>query len=423
MTFSRRTLIKAPGLAAATVAAPLKLAYGQTAEFTFKYANNQPPVHPMNVRAKEAVEAIRKETNGRLDIQLFPSNQLGSDTDTLSQLRSGGVEMFNLSGLILATLVPPAALNGLGFAFPNYDTVWRAMDGDVGKYVREQIGKAGLVAMDKIWDNGFRQITTSTKPINTAEDLRGFKIRVPVSPMWTSMFKAFDSAPASINASEMYTALQTKVVDGQENPFAVISNFKLYEVQKFCSITNHMWDGFWFLGNRRAWERLPEDLRAIVAKALGANMTRDVVNLFHHLTGYSRAPRFEKLLVAPLNMRTRFVDLIGREAANARAGRPARIVAKVNQGGDQGGFGGMMSLRVKASAQGGEAAAIATAASVELWKRATSLGGTESLIEHRASVEGAGTPAPPDLLRLSVGIEDCADLIADLEQALARAHA
>jgi cystathionine gamma-synthase len=89
----------------------------------------------------------------------------------------------------------------------------------------------------------------------------------------------------------------------------------------------------------------------------------------------------------------------------------------------QGGFGGMMSLRVKASAQGGEAAAIATAASVELWKRATSLGGTESLIEHRASVEGAGTPAPPDLLRLSVGIEDCGDLIADLEQALARAHA
>lgn len=85
----------------------------------------------------------------------------------------------------------------------------------------------------------------------------------------------------------------------------------------------------------------------------------------------------------------------------------------------QGGFGGMMSIRAK----GGEAAAIATAANVELWKRATSLGGTESLIEHRASVEGAGTPAPPDLLRLSVGIEDAGDLIADLEQALARAHA
>jgi cystathionine gamma-synthase len=84
----------------------------------------------------------------------------------------------------------------------------------------------------------------------------------------------------------------------------------------------------------------------------------------------------------------------------------------------QGGYGGMLSIR----AQGGEAAAIATAANVELWKRATSLGSTESLIEHRASVEGAGTPAPADLLRLSVGIEDVGDLIADLEQALARAH-
>jgi tripartite ATP-independent transporter DctP family solute receptor len=270
MSLSRRTVLKATGVAAASCAAPLRLAHGQTAEFTFKYANNQPPAHPMNVRLKEAVDAIKAETQGRLEIQVFPSNQLGSDTDTLSQLRSGGVEIFNLSGLILSTLVTPAALNGLGFAFGNYDAVWKAMDGDVGAYIRAQIAKANLVALEKIWDNGFRQITTSTKPINTPEDLKGFKIRVPVSPMWTSMFKAFDSAPASINASEMYTALQTKVVDGQENPLAIISNFKLYEVQKYCSVTNHMWDGFWTLINRRAWERLPQNIRDIAAKHLNA---------------------------------------------------------------------------------------------------------------------------------------------------------
>jgi tripartite ATP-independent transporter DctP family solute receptor len=269
MTISRRTLIKATGVAAAT-GAPLQLAFAQGAEFTYKYANNQPPVHPMNVRAKQAVEAIKTETNGRLDIQIFPSNQLGSDTDTLSQLRSGGVEMFNLSGLILSTLVTPAALNGLGFAFANYDSVWKAMDGELGGYIRAQIAKSNLVALDKIWDNGFRQITSSTKPINSPDDLKGFKIRVPVSPMWTSMFKAFDSAPASINASEMYTALQTKVVDGQENPLAVISNFKLYEVQKYCSVTNHMWDGFWTLVNKRAWDRLPQNLREIAARHLNA---------------------------------------------------------------------------------------------------------------------------------------------------------
>jgi tripartite ATP-independent transporter DctP family solute receptor len=144
------------------------------------------------------------------------------------------------------------------------------MDGELGKYVRGQINKAGLVVMDKIWDNGFRQITSSKGPINTPEDLKGFKIRVPVSPLWTSMFTAFQSAPASINFAEVYTALQTKIVDGQENPLAIISTAKLFEVQKYLSITNHMWDGFWFLANRRAWEKLPEDLRAIVAKNIDA---------------------------------------------------------------------------------------------------------------------------------------------------------
>jgi len=270
MTITRRKLIQGTAMAAAATAAPVRLAFAQSAEFTYKFANNVPQTHPLNVRAKAAADAIRNETNGRLDIQIFPSSQLGSDTDTLSQLRSGGVEFFTLSGLILSTLVPGAALNGVGFAFPDYPAVWKAMDGDLGAYVRSQIAKVNLVAMDKIWDNGFRQTTTSSKPIIGPEDLRGLKIRVPVSPMWTSLYKAFESAPASINASEMYTALQTKVVDAQENPISVISIFKLHEVQKYCSLTNHMWDGFWFLANRRAWERLPAPIREIASKHLNA---------------------------------------------------------------------------------------------------------------------------------------------------------
>jgi tripartite ATP-independent transporter DctP family solute receptor len=185
-------------------------------------------------------------------------------------LRSGGVEFFTLSGLILSTLVPAASINGVGFAFPDYPTVWKAMDGDLGAYVRQQIAKANLVAMDKIWDNGFRQMTTSTKPIVTPDDLTGLKVRVPPSPLWTSMFKSFGAAPTTINFNEVYSALQTKIVDGQENPLAVISTAKLYEVQKYCSLTNHMWDGFWFLANRRAWEALPEDIRTVVAKNINA---------------------------------------------------------------------------------------------------------------------------------------------------------
>jgi TRAP-type transport system periplasmic protein len=271
MNFSRRTLLKAS--AAVTVAggvgAPF-VARAQQAEFSYKFANNLPDVHPLNVRAKEMSAAIKAETNGRFDLQIFPNNQLGSDTDMLSQIRSGGVEFFTLSGLILATLVPAASINGIGFAFANYDAVWKAMDGDLGAYVRSEITKANLVVMDKIWDNGFRQTTSSTKPINGPDDFKGFKIRVPVSPLWTSMFKAFDAAPASINFSEVYSALQTKVVEGQENPLALIATAKLYEVQKYCSLTNHMWDGFWYLANRRAWEKLPEDVRTIVAKNINA---------------------------------------------------------------------------------------------------------------------------------------------------------
>ena len=283
MSFSRRTLLKAS--AAVTVlggvAAPF-VARAEQAEFTYKYANNLPDSHPLNARAKEMSAAIKTEANGRFDLQIFPNNQLGSDTDMLSQIRSGGVDFFTLSGLILATLVPAASINGIGFAFPNYDTVWKAMDGDLGGYIRGEITKANLVVMDKIWDNGFRQTTSSTKPINGPDDLKGFKIRVPVSPLWTSMFKAFDAAPASINFSEVYSALQTKVVEGQENPLAIISTAKLYEVQKYCSLTNHMWDGFWFLANRRAWEAVPQDVRTIVAKHINAaavNERDDVAKL------------------------------------------------------------------------------------------------------------------------------------------------
>jgi TRAP-type transport system periplasmic protein len=271
MLFSRRALLKASAASAVLggIGAP-HVARAQSAEFTYKFANNLPESHPFVARAREMAAAIKTETNGRFDLQVFPNNQLGSDTDMLSQIRSGGIEFFTLSGLILATLVPAASINGIGFAFPDYDTVWKAMDGDLGAYVRGEIAKANLVAMDKIWDNGFRQTTSSTKPISSPNDYKGFKIRVPVSPLWTSMFKAFDASPASINFSEVYSALQTRIVEGQENPLAIISTAKLYEVQKYCSLTNHMWDGFWFLANRRAWEAVPADMRAIVAKHINA---------------------------------------------------------------------------------------------------------------------------------------------------------
>lgn len=266
MKLSRRSfMLSAAGAAgAAAVGAPLSAFAAKT--FRYKYANNLTPTHPMNKRAREMAKAIEEETHGEFKLQVFPNSQLGSDTETLNQLRSGAVQFFTLSGLILQTLVPDAAISGIGFAFPNYDSVWKAMDGKLGAFIRGKIEAHDLVVMEKIWDNGFREVTTSTKPIVTAADFHDLKIRVPVSPLWTSMFKALGSAPTSINFNEVYSALQTKVVDAQENPLAIIQTAKLYEVQKYCSLTNHMWDGFWFLGNKDAWNRLPKDIQKVVSK-------------------------------------------------------------------------------------------------------------------------------------------------------------
>jgi tripartite ATP-independent transporter DctP family solute receptor len=236
------------------------------AEFTYKLATGQDPSHPVNKRAQEAIDRIRTATNGRLEIRLFPANQLGSDTDLMSQVRSGGVEFFNQASSILATLVPAAGIVNTGFAFTDYDQVWKAMDGKLGQYVRSQVEKVGLMTMSRAWDNGFRQITTSTKAINGPDDLKGLKLRVPAAPMLSTLFTALGASPTPINFNEVYSSLQTKLVEGQENPLAIISTARLYEVQKFCSLSNHVWDAYWILGNRKAVDRLPKDIQEIVAR-------------------------------------------------------------------------------------------------------------------------------------------------------------
>ncbi len=269
MTLARRQFVQgiAAGGALAATSAPL---FAQSAPIALKWANNVPITHPSTLRVKEATDNIRKESGGKVDIQLFPNNQLGGDTDMLSQVRSGAIDIFPMSGLILQTLVPLAGINGLAFAFKDYTAVWAAMDGELGAFVRAAINKVNLHVFEKPLDNGYRQITSSTKPINSAADLKGFKIRVPVSPLWTSMFKALEASPVSINFSEVYSALQTKVAEGQENAVALIDIAKLYEVQKYCSMTRHMWDGQWILANGKRWAGLPADVQAMITKHVDA---------------------------------------------------------------------------------------------------------------------------------------------------------
>ena len=238
----------------------------EAAEFSYKLATGQALSQPINARLEQACARIKEATSGRLEIRFFPASQLGSDTDLLTQVRTGGIEFLNLAGSVISTVAPGVAITNVAFAFRGYDQVWPGIDGSLGDVVRAQIQKAGLIAVSKAADNSFRQITSASMPIRTPEDLAGYRIRVPVSPIFTSAFKALGANPTSIGFNELYTALQTHLVDGQENGLVAIEAGKLYEVQKYLAETSHIWDPFWLLGNRRAVSALPDDIKDIVTR-------------------------------------------------------------------------------------------------------------------------------------------------------------
>ena len=265
-TTTRREILAGACGVGAALAFP-SIAFGAP-QYKFKCADIVSADHPLNVRLREASAAIKERTDGKVEIELFPASQLGGDADMLAQLRTGAIDFFAQSGLILSSLVPVASINGIGFAFADQTKVWSTMDGALGKYVIDAFAKAGLIAFEKMWDNGFRQILSIARPIRVPEDLRSFKIRVPPSPLWTAMFKSLGASPVSIPWGETYSAMQTRIADGLENPLVSLWFAKMYEVGKYVSTTNHMWDGFWLVANRNSFERLPPSLRDIVTRTL-----------------------------------------------------------------------------------------------------------------------------------------------------------
>jgi TRAP-type transport system periplasmic protein len=263
---SRRTVLGA--IASASAWGVPIIAKAKPAEFTFKIAHPLAASHPTHLRLQEAADHIARDTEGRVDLRLFPNNQLGGEADTLSQLRSGGVEGYVIGGLVVSPLVPLAGLDGVGFAFKDYAGVWAAVDGKLGATIRTSLLQAGLVPMSRVWDLGFREITTSGRRVATVDDLAGLKVRVPSAAAYTDLFRSLGAAPASIQFGEVYSALQTHVVDGQENPLGLIVTSKFYEVQKHCALSNHIWQGNWVLFNGRAWRGLPNSLQDIVQRRL-----------------------------------------------------------------------------------------------------------------------------------------------------------
>ena len=234
MLLSRRTLLA--GTVAASTLPLFTIRRAQAAEFVMKCSITSAPTHPLTLRMMEAAKRIGEQSNGRIDFQVYPSSQLGGDIDVLSQTKIGAVQFQCIGGTTAAAQVPSAAINGIGFAFADYDHVWAAMDGDVGAIVRQDYDKAGFYSLPKIFDNGFRQLTTSTRQVKTVADVKGLKLRVPQATIWVSLWRALGASPTTIDLSEVYSALQTKIVEGQENALALIESNKIYEVQKYCAL-------------------------------------------------------------------------------------------------------------------------------------------------------------------------------------------
>ncbi len=254
----------------------------RAAQWSYKYAHNLPTGHPLHIRTVQMWHAVREATGGRLEVAVFPNNQLGADPSALAQLRSGAIQFFTASGGLIGGVVPVAQIENVGFAFRDASAALAAMDGELGAYLRGEIAARGLIGLDRMWDNGMRQITTSTKPVRDAADLAGMKLRTPPGALWVDLFRTLGAAPAPIAGAELYTALQTRVVDGQENALAAIEATRIYEVQRYLALTNHMWAGYWMLANGEAWNALPPDVRAIVQREnarFAARQRRDVALL------------------------------------------------------------------------------------------------------------------------------------------------
>jgi tripartite ATP-independent transporter DctP family solute receptor len=213
--------------------------------------------------------AIRAETQGRVETQVFAQNNqvAGSDPAALKMLVTGEIQFFTLMGGILGTVVPVAEVQQVPFSFRSAAHAHQAMDGPLGAFLRDEMAAKGIVGFQVgAFDNGMRQIAGPKRPIMMPDDLVGIRMRVPAGQMVADAFRTLGAEPVTVNSDAIYEALKTAKVDAQENPLALIDLFKIYEVVKYVSMTNHMWSGFNLLANLAAWKPLPGDIKSVIER-------------------------------------------------------------------------------------------------------------------------------------------------------------
>jgi tripartite ATP-independent transporter DctP family solute receptor len=233
--------------------------------FRYRLGLNQPAASPTARRLAEMAEAIATDSDGRLMIEVFPESRLGPDPQMRADLCAGKLD-FYLAGATLGDLAPASVLPLLPFAFSDAKAVFAALDGALGERIRGELAQSGLHAFPRCWQNGFHHLTTRARPIRTAADLAGLKIRSPGGAIAADFFATLGAEAGMVPFSRLYEALQTGSFDGQSDPLGVVLSLRLYEVQNHLSLTGHWWSGFTLLANMAAWSALPRALQDIVAR-------------------------------------------------------------------------------------------------------------------------------------------------------------
>ncbi len=260
-----RTLISA--VAGILVSASLCAA----APITMKLGHIAEPENPYGMGADYFAKLVKERSGGAIDIQVFPSSQLGNQRDLVEGLTFGTVDITLTGTAVLGNFIPEVAVFDLPFIFRDIPHAYKALD-TVGMELCKKGEKRGMITL-AIWENGVRHMTNSKRPIRTPDDMKGLKIRVMEQPVYIEMMKALGASPTPMAMSELYTALQKGVVDGQENPFSHIATKHFDEVQKYISLTGHTYASEPILISTMAWAKLNKEQQEIVRKA--AEDTRD----------------------------------------------------------------------------------------------------------------------------------------------------
>jgi tripartite ATP-independent transporter DctP family solute receptor len=240
-------------LAGTLVVAPAQAQDIQERTIRFGHLNNAD--HPVSAGVKKFGELVAAKSGGKMQVKEFGSNQLGTEQQQTSALQGGVQEMQSPATTSIVGIVKDFGVVDFPFTVGNHAQAFALLDGPLGKALLDKLPEKGLVGL-AYWDLGFRNVTNSKRPVNKPEDLDGLKLRVIPNPVFLDTFKAFKANPVPMSFSELYTALETRTVDGQENPFSVILSNKFYEVQKYVSATQHVYGTNIILVSKKFWDRL-----------------------------------------------------------------------------------------------------------------------------------------------------------------------